>query len=136
MRSEKLCLPRPFWQQMHEQVRQAAPLEACGLLAGRGNRVEAIYPVQNMLKSRVEFRMEPREQLKAFESIEELGLELLAIYHSHPSGPETPSETDLAEWRYEAIALIWAPHQAEWQVRAFWLDPSSAAEIPIEMIDL
>lgn len=121
---------------MCEHIRAETPLEACGLVAGRGNRAEAIYPIKNALKSPVQFRMDAREQLKAFESIEEQGLELLAIYHSHPNGPETPSETDLAESRYEAICLIWAPHQAEWRVRAFWLEPSSAAEIPIEMIDL
>ncbi len=38
---------------------------------------------------------------------EDAGLELLAIYHSHPRGPATPSETDVARAFYpEAIYLI------------------------------
>lgn len=136
MRFDLLILSQPLWLEMQEHVRAETPLEACGLVAGHGNRAEAVYRVSNALKSPVQFRMDAREQLLAMESIEASGLSLLAIYHSHPNGSGTPSETDLAEWRYEAICLIWAPNQAEWQVRAFWLDPSSAAEIPIEMIDL
>jgi proteasome lid subunit RPN8/RPN11 len=136
MKHDRIRLPRRLWQQMLEQVRSAAPLEACGLLAGNGIQAEALYAIPNILQSPVQFRMDPYAQLQAFESIEEAGLELLAIYHSHPAGPEMPSETDIREARYEAVALICSPRDGNWQARAFWINKNRVAELPIEIIDL
>ena len=86
---------------------------ACGLLAGTAldgvGQVKIAIPVSNALHSPVRFRMAAEEQLAAFLHIEELGFELLAIYHSHPHGPASPSSTDLAEAFYpEALTLIWS----------------------------
>jgi proteasome lid subunit RPN8/RPN11 len=131
MKHQKIILPRQLWQAMREQVSHDAPLESCGLVAGRGQRAEQVYPITNMLASPVRFRMEPREQLQAFEAIETCGLELLAIYHSHPSGPEIPSETDLEESQYEVVNLIWSPRDDNWQARAFWLEKNKAREIQV-----
>lgn len=135
MKPQKITLPRQLWQTMREQVSNDAPLESCGLVAGRGERAEQVCPITNMLASPVRFRMEPREQLQAFEAIEAHGLELLAIYHSHPNGPEIPSKTDLEESLYDVVNLIWSPRNGEWSLRAFWLEKNKATEIPIMMQD-
>ena len=37
------------------------------------------------------------------------GLEVVAIYHSHPRGPAAPSATDLAEARWDVPYLIADP---------------------------
>jgi proteasome lid subunit RPN8/RPN11 len=64
--------------------------------------------------------MEPEEQVRIFLSLEKLGWDLLAIYHSHPSGPDHPSSTDLAEAAYpESVYLIWFPQESEWACRGF-----------------
>jgi proteasome lid subunit RPN8/RPN11 len=131
MKHQKIIIPRQLWQAMREQVSRDAPLESCGLVAGHGRRAEQVYPITNLLASPVRFRMEAREQLQAFESIETCGLELLAIYHSHPTGPEIPSETDLEESQYEVVNLIWSPREDNWQARAFWLEKNKATEIPV-----
>ncbi len=136
MKYDHLILPHRLWLAMREHVSAAAPLEACGLVAGHDNRAEVVYPIRNLLASPVRFRMEPYEQLQAFESIESAGLTLIGIYHSHPSGPETPSETDIQEARYEAAYLIWAPVRNEWQARAFWLDANSAAELRLVISEM
>jgi proteasome lid subunit RPN8/RPN11 len=136
MKTDRIRLPRRLWLEMLEQVQRAAPLEACGLLAGNGIQAEALYAVPNILQSPVQFRMDPYAQLQAFESIEVAGLELLAIYHSHPAGPGVPSETDIREVRYEAVVLICSPHDGNWQARAFWINQLQFAELPLEIIDL
>lgn len=133
MRPSQIKLPLRLWQQMKLQVSAEAPLEACGLVAGRADRAEVVHPISNLLKSQVRYRMDPYQQLNAFEKIEEAGLELIAIYHSHPRGPEVPSQTDIDEARYEVASLIWSPHNGEWQVRAFWLDETSVTEIPLDI---
>lgn len=43
------------------------PMEACGLLAGRGSKVESVLVVANQAQSPVRFVMDPIEQLNAFE---------------------------------------------------------------------
>ena len=39
--------------------------------------------------------MAPEEQLRVFREVEEEGLELSAIYHSHPHSPAFPSQRDV-----------------------------------------
>lgn len=136
MKHSQILLPGRFWLQMCRQVEAEAPLEACGLLAGRANRVEEIYPIANALKSPLRFRMDPYEQLQAFEDIEKSGLELVAIYHSHPGGPETPSQTDIAEWRYDVPCLILFPSGSQWRARAFWLETGHAAELRLHISEM
>ena len=55
---------------MRDHVQAHAPLEACGLLAGKNNQVEKVLLIENQAKSRVKFRMDPKEQLQAFNWIE------------------------------------------------------------------
>lgn len=117
-------------EQMRRHVIESAPFEACGLVAGQAGCAQAVYPITNELHSPVRFRMDPREQLAAFEQIEEHGWELLAIYHSHPDGPSAPSQTDVAEAYYpEALQLIWRRQTEGWRLRAFTIQQDQVREI-------
>jgi proteasome lid subunit RPN8/RPN11 len=69
---------------MSADVESRAPQEACGLLAGKGDITLEVIPITNELHSTVRFRMDPIEQLRAFQLIDDQGLELVGIYHSHP----------------------------------------------------
>jgi proteasome lid subunit RPN8/RPN11 len=107
-----LILPGPLRQQMLEHALTRLPEEACGLLGGRREDLNspftaaAVLPIENELHSPVRFRMAPAEQLKAFYWLEENGLELTAIFHSHPQGPDHPSATDLAEFAYPGVLML------------------------------
>jgi proteasome lid subunit RPN8/RPN11 len=77
------------------------PNEACGLLAGSLNgspgtaaRAERFFPMTNADASPVSYRLDPKEQLHVFNELEDAGLELVAIYHSHTHSEAFPSETD------------------------------------------
>ncbi|PWH12093.1 MAG: hypothetical protein DDG60_14930 [Anaerolineae bacterium] len=126
-----LTLSRTQWEQMRDYVEAQAPLEACGLLGGRDGVVKTVIPVKNAAHSPVRFRMDPLEQLRAFEQIESDGMDLLAIFHSHPCGPAVPSPTDIAEAYYEVIQVIWSPGEGEWLAHAFWIESGHAAEVPL-----
>ena len=122
----RLVISPADWERMRADVAARAPQEACGLIAGliQGEVYQAleVIPATNQLNSPVRFRIEPLELLQAFNHIEANGWELVAIYHSHPNGPEHPSETDLAEAYYpDALTLIWSPAGGGWQGRAFML---------------
>jgi proteasome lid subunit RPN8/RPN11 len=108
---------------MRMDVEARAPEEACGLLGGLDGQVLEVIPVPNALHSPVRYRMDPRDQWQAFQTIEQHGLELLGIYHSHPHGPEVPSETDVAESFYpESAYLIWSKRMGPWRCLAFQIN--------------
>ena len=120
---------------MREHVDRHAPLEACGLLAGKSDQVEKVILIRNQAQSPVRFVMDPYEQLQAFEWIESNGLDLLGIFHSHPAGPETVSATDIAEAAYNVIHLIWSLGQNGWKARGFWIQNGSATEVSLQLVE-
>jgi [CysO sulfur-carrier protein]-S-L-cysteine hydrolase len=129
--TRSLGLRRADWNQMREHVHHALPEEACGLVGGKKDISEVVYTVLNDLKSPVRFRMNALEQVHALLRIEESGLDLLAIYHSHPAGPAHPSQTDLDEFAYPGVPyLIWYLQDGVWNCHAFSVGGGIFTEIP------
>jgi proteasome lid subunit RPN8/RPN11 len=111
---------------MVEQARAEAPLECCGLLAGRvvgdAGRVEMRYPLVNEAASPVEFVSDARSMFDAMRDIDRRGLTVLAVYHSHPTSPAVPSKTDLERNYSPDVVNIIASLRAEPpDVKAWWL---------------
>ncbi len=75
--------------------RREYPDEACGILAGKGERVQKIYQMINADKSTRTFFMDPREQLRVMKEIRSSGLDFIGIYHSHPESRAFPSTHDV-----------------------------------------
>ena len=133
-----LYLSQAGLQRMELDVAQRAPEEACGLLSGQieaGNyRVTAVIPATNELHSPVRYRIDPHEQIAAFNQIDAQGLELVGIYHSHPAGPPGPSPTDIAEAFYpEAVYLIWSAPAGDWQCKAFLIQDGQIIPVKISV---
>lgn len=128
-----LQLSAALYAQMLAHLRDAYPEEACGLLAGDKGAAAAIYPVENRLHSTTAFEMAPLQQLQAFMSFEEAGWVLLAIYHSHPHGPDAPSEQDISQAYYpDALSIIVSLAQPDRPaVRAFAIRDGAAEERPL-----
>ncbi len=118
---------------MRLHVQASLPLEACGLLAGESNRVKEIISVKNQAASPTRFRMDPEEQLRAFEHMESAGMDLLGIYHSHPEGPDRPSPTDIAEAAYQTVYVIWWRAQGNWSVRGWWIEDGRLSDVKLEI---
>jgi len=103
------------------------PCECCGLLAGM-IRVDGTgearlrYPLVNALASPVEFESDPASLFSAWNDIRRQGLEVLAVYHSHPTSEPVPSRKDLARnWSPDVVNLIIALTTTPPTVRAWWL---------------
>jgi len=118
---------------MRQHVASQAPLEACGLVAGRAGESRGIFPIENVLHSPSAYRMAPAQQVRALTRMEANGETLLAIYHSHPNGKPQPSRRDVAEAAYNVVYLIWAPVGTTWVVRGFLLG-ESVQEVPIRIV--
>ena len=105
---EEACLhiKRPLFQTMLAHLQTHYPLEACGLLAGTGNHAVYLYAIDNVLASPVAYEMDPQQQLQAMLDLEAQGWEMTAIFHSHPTGPEQPSATDITQSYYPECVYI------------------------------
>jgi proteasome lid subunit RPN8/RPN11 len=113
---ERLVFPRELQDQLIQHAQEGAPDEVCGILAGRDQTVERIYRVRNMAEEidadsgvfrdratgvaaagqrRVHYYMDPKDQLHVYNEIDELGLDPVGYYHSHPQSEARPSSTDI-----------------------------------------
>ena len=90
-----LTIPRGVIDAMIAHARSEMPLEACGLLAGGGGTVREAVPMRNADASGEHFSLDPEEQLAAVKRARARGLEIIAAYHSHPTGPCRPSAEDI-----------------------------------------
>lgn len=133
--SRRLNIPRAVLDEMIGYASNRVPLEACGLLAGKDDRVEGMIGVLNQAQSEERFVMEPYEQLKAFQRIESNGLELLGIFHSHPAGPETASPADIDEAAYEVTHIILSRRGEGWIARGFWIEHGAAYEVDLAIFE-
>lgn len=66
------------------------------------------------------YRIDPREQLAAFRSMDAAGEDLVGIYHSHPASVPYPSPTDRAEAFYpDAVYVLVSLRGGEPELRAY-----------------
>lgn len=71
------------------------PNECCGMIAGRGEVATRVLRAANSEGSPFMYVMDPREQLRMMDAIDDAGDDLLAIYHSHTRSAAYPSRTDV-----------------------------------------
>jgi len=118
-------------EMIHHSI-STLPEEACGLVGGKDNRGLSVIGVENEVHSSSGYRMDPRQQLEAMLSFEKVGHEMVGIYHSHPNGPEHPSETDVAQAYYpDAVTLILSPGGDGWVCKAFQMSMNGFLDVEI-----
>ncbi|GAP14104.1 predicted metal-dependent protease of the PAD1/JAB1 superfamily [Longilinea arvoryzae] len=125
-------IPIALRQEILTHLDACLPQEGCGLLGGKEDRCERFLAIPNELHSPNGFRMDAQAQLQAFLQMEDLGLDLLAFFHSHPRGPQVPSATDVAEFAYPGVvSLICVPDNKNWIVRGFDIRSDQVMEISL-----
>jgi [CysO sulfur-carrier protein]-S-L-cysteine hydrolase len=119
-----------FFKEIVEHGLREFPNEACGLLAGKNGRPVKVFTMRNADASPASYRLDPKEQLKVFDEIDEEGLDLLGIYHSHTHSEAYPSETDRQQAFYpDAYYLLLSLQERENPVlRAFRILDGEVAE--------
>jgi proteasome lid subunit RPN8/RPN11 len=128
-----LRIPPRLLEEMIAHARQEAPRECCGMIACQGDQAVAVHRVRNVAVNRkTAYFMEAKEQLDTWQAIEDAGLEIGAIYHSHPRSEPVPSPTDVnlaKQWpgmQWVIVGLAGSePEVRTWQIvgTAFHEDP-------------
>ena len=88
-------ISRELYDEMIAHARAEAPNECVGMVGSNDGHAVAVYPARNAEASPLRFRIDPDEQLQLHTKIEDAGLELGAIYHSHTRTEPKPSQTDI-----------------------------------------
>ena len=100
-------IPRVIVNKILGHAQRTAPEECVGLLSGTGRDIRGWHPLTNRLHETRRFLADPAEQLRLFRELREQGSQVVAIYHSHPSGPPEPSPADLEQSNHpDALYLI------------------------------
>ena len=116
MVAERLAFPEALRQELIAHAREGDPDEVCGVLAGRDARVERVFRVNNTAdtvaadsgvfrdrdsgvpaagRKPVHYYMDPRDQLRVYNEVDDLGLDVIGYYHSHTHSEARPSPTDI-----------------------------------------
>ena len=115
---------------MLAHAREEAPRECVGLLMGGAGRVEVALPLENVSQTpHRAYRADPGELLRALRKADEIGLDVLAVYHSHPVGPALPSLRDRAEAVWDTLYVIIGAAISE--VRVFRLPQGEEVELDV-----
>ena len=118
------------------QGRDELPLESCGLMIGRREGdsflCDHILPTENVDRSPRSFTIAPEELLEGYRHADEIGMELVGIYHSHPARP-APSEVDLGFMKWSAPVWL-IVSSLNWEYSAFRLEGGRPAKVDITLL--
>ncbi len=130
----RLTIHGVLLEEVLRHAREDSPIECCGLLLGTiANGVGIVttrFAIANELRSESDYLTEPSGMFLAFRYMRDHGLELLAIYHSHPTSAPVPSRRDIEGNTYgeSVIHLIVGLRGENADVRAWWLMESGYRE--------
>lgn len=95
-----------LYKELVEHGLRDYPNEACALVAGRDGVAAKVFPMRNADASPASYRLEAKEQLRVFQELDDEGLELLGIFHTHTHSEAYPSETDMRQAFYPEAAYL------------------------------
>src|SRR3712207_4592638 len=101
-------------------AKEALPNESCAFLLGHNYEVVEILPMRNIDESPITFSIEPAELIQAYNLAESKGMQVIAIFHSHPA-KAWPSSTDIKFM--EINPVVWVIYSTtESQLKGFIYD--------------
>ncbi|GAC1366755.1 MAG: M67 family metallopeptidase [Actinomycetota bacterium] len=102
-----LIIPAGIYRGIVEHCNVGLPNEACGFLGGKDGVVRKLYCLTNAAASPVFYRPDDREMLSALNDMDDNGMDVASIFHSHVATRAYPSPTDIREAHYpDAVFLI------------------------------
>ena len=107
------------------------------MLAGRNGVITGAFPAANAAaQPAIAYEIAPAELFGLVREIRAAGLELLGIYHSHPTGENAPSARDIERAYYpDAAYFIISPRpDAQKTIRAFSIRDGRVSELDIQIV--
>src|SRR4051794_9981326 len=117
-------------------ARADAPNECCGMIASRGGEAVRVHRARNAAASPLRYEIEGMEQYRIQSQIEDDGLELGAIYHSHTRSAPYPSQTDinLAFYPESLYVIVGVADRDAPEVKAYRILDGQVAEAALDVV--
>ena len=127
-------------QQLDEIVAHALedrPNECCGMVSGFDGAATEVFRGFNELASPFSFKIETNDMLRIYNTIEDRGEDLLAIYHSHTKSPAEPSQQDRNQaelWPDPVWVIVSLADPDNPDVRGWDMRDGKVAEVELEIV--
>ncbi len=122
-------ISRDLYDEIVAHARAEAPNECCGMVASSGDEAVKVFRAANTAASPLRYEIDGAEQYRIQMEIDDAGLDLGAIYHSHTRSEPYPSQTDINLAFYpESIYVIVGLAGAEPNVRSFFIRDGQVTE--------
>jgi proteasome lid subunit RPN8/RPN11 len=121
--------------QMIGHAEEDVPNECCGLVAGNDGQAGTVFRAANAEASPFRYSIAPAEQLALMNKIEEMGEDVVAIYHSHTRTPAYPSQTDInlaTGWPDAVYLIVSLEHPDEPVVRGFLIRDGAVEDVVLQ----
>ncbi len=127
-------ISRPLYDELVAHAEADAPNECCGMIAARDGEAVTVYRATNAAASPLRYEIDGAEQYRIQMAIDDAGLELGAIYHSHTRSEPYPSQTDINLAFYpEAVYVIVGVASGQPEVRAYTIRDGQVAEAELDV---
>jgi [CysO sulfur-carrier protein]-S-L-cysteine hydrolase len=136
-------ISRQLLDELIAHARAEAPNECVGMIASRNGDAVAVHRAKNALASPLRYDVDSNDLHRILSAIDEGGLDLGAIYHSHTRSDPIPSQTDinLADWgdpprpRYPGTlyVIVGLKDPASPEVRAWSIATGEVSEVQLEV---
>ncbi|MBE0468420.1 MAG: M67 family metallopeptidase [Methyloprofundus sp.] len=133
----EIAITRKIVQNLLHHAQQTPDQEVCGLVSSRNNTPYRSYPIKNNSPEPTRFfNLDAQQQIQAMATMRDNNEQLFAIYHSHPTAPAIPSNTDLAQANYpETLYLIISLNtKGILEIRGYLIDKFKFIEVPLNLI--
>jgi proteasome lid subunit RPN8/RPN11 len=135
---DRVLIPRRLLDELIAHGLEDPENEVCGLIGvepGPPAQAVRLHRAVNKYASPLRFEIDAQEQFKLYRAIEQEGLELGALYHSHVRSKPYPSQTDIAfaaklsglEW----VILGLAGDEPE--VRSYLIEDGQIREVELQV---
>lgn len=127
--SAPMRIARDLYDEMVAHAQADAPNECCGMISARDGDAVKLYRAENAAASPLRYVIDGPEQYRIQMAIDDEGLELGAIYHSHTRSVPYPSQTDINLAFYpDALYVIVGVAGNEAEVKAYAIRDGRVAE--------
>src|SRR3954452_11850973 len=128
-------IPKALFDDLIAHALEDAPNECCGMIGSRDGEAVQIHRARNAAASPLRYEIEGMEQYRIQTAIEDAGLELGAIYHSHTRSAPYPSQTDinLAFYPESLYVIVGVKDRDAPEVKAFRIVDGQVSEAGLEV---
>ena len=85
-----VVIPAAMRDEIVAHAKAGLPNEACGIIAGLDGTAQRFFPAEPDAPSPYYYRISSEDQIRIMNEIDDAGLDLIGIYHSHVASPAYP----------------------------------------------